>query len=76
MAKLSDIYGITKPEKRKALVEVAPQVRVKSRPGVRYVPVTFSSDEELERRIDAEWHKRGLRSRSETIRVLLAEALK
>ena len=30
---------------------------------------------DLAARIDAEWHRRGLRSRSETIRVLLGEAL-
>jgi len=36
----------------------------------------FEASEEFVSKLDAEWHRRKLKSRSETIRVLLGEALK
>jgi len=39
------------------------------------VRLIFPATPEMAKAIDAEWHKRGLRSRSETIRELLTEAM-
>lgn len=45
------------------------------KPGTGPVRLIFPCTPEFHARIDAEWHRRGLMSRSETIRVLLEEAL-
>jgi len=83
MAKLSDVYGITKPSKRSKIVpdlrgsagsvEVNIPEESSTPDGKRFV---LFIDNATADGLEKERAKRGLRSRSETIRVLLAEALR
>lgn len=62
---------------------VVKKARARREPGAGVAPTKPKGDAaillrlgDLLPRIDAEWHERKLKSRSETIRVLLKEALK
>lgn len=78
MAKLSDVYGaepIKAVEKTvRVKVDDTPEVALAKALGVGSILLRLEAD--LMSRIDEEWHRRKLKSRSETIRVLLREALK
>jgi len=59
------------PEKKKEVLVKAASVDLRN--GTRII---FEASEVFVSKLDAEWHRRRLKSRSETIRVLLGEALK
>lgn len=79
MARLSDVYGITKPvekapKPKPAIEAVAAEVRALEEDGP-VIRLIFPAPKKMAKAIDEEWHRRKLKSRSETIRVLLREAL-
>lgn len=53
-----------------------PQPESRPREDAKSERLIFPASPDLVRRLDDEWHRRKLRSRAETIRVLLEEALK
>ena len=61
---------------RAAQAEVSPAVERTFQSASVPARVIFETDAGLVERLDAEWHRRKLKSRSETIRVLLGEALR